>query len=146
MAEPTKTQTQPDREFDATATLDNETKSVKDSASPRCPKCGCAKVWRDGNRYSMFGDKIQRWLCRGCGLRFSDLEDMRKAWSTIERLERIETKALKSMDDKTLTRQICVSETKNLGTEQATTQNVPESKEDIKGKLVQFAWRLKQDG
>jgi integrase len=116
------------------------------SSSPRCPRCGCAKVWRDGNRYSMFGDKIQRWLCRGCGLRFSDLEDMRKAWSTIERFERIETKALKSMDDKTLTRQICVSETKNLGTEQTTTQNVPESKEDIKGKLVQFAWRLKQDG
>ena len=74
----------------------------------------------------MFGDKIQRWLCRGCGLRFSDLEDMRKAWSSIERFERIETKALKSMDDKTLTRQICVSETKNLGAEQATIQNVPE--------------------
>jgi hypothetical protein len=56
MAEPTKTQTQPDREFDAKAVLDNELESAEDSASPRCPKCGSAKVWRDGNRYSMFGD------------------------------------------------------------------------------------------
>ncbi len=44
------------------------------SQIPTCPKCGpkTAVVWRDGTYTPMFGEPIQRYLCRRCGLRFSD--------------------------------------------------------------------------
>jgi len=41
-------------------------KFASDGASPLCPECSSSKVWRDGLRGG-----VQRWLCRGCGLRFS---------------------------------------------------------------------------
>jgi integrase len=84
------------------------------SASPLCPKCDSKKVWRDAKRYTKLGDEIQRWYCRGCGRRFSDPQDVAKARSTFERLERIESKSLKSGSGIVTTRQICVTETKNL--------------------------------
>ncbi|MCJ7761933.1 hypothetical protein MUP38_00575 [Candidatus Bathyarchaeota archaeon] len=115
-------------------------------ANPPCPQCGSKKLWRDGLRYSIFGDEIQRWLCRNCDFRFSDPQDVQRAWSTFERVERIESKSLKSTGYKGITRQIRVKETKNLGPEQTIIQNVPESKEEIKGKLVQFAWKMQQEG
>jgi len=37
--------------------------------SPRCPRCGCCKVWRSG----IYRGR-QRWLCRSCGYRFSETE------------------------------------------------------------------------
>jgi len=37
----------------------------------RCPVCGSLRAWRDGVRHTWHGD-IQRWLCRDCGLRFSE--------------------------------------------------------------------------
>jgi hypothetical protein len=70
----------------------------------------------------MFGNPIQRWLCRDCALRFSDPDDIQKAKEAIETVEMIETKSLKSQDDKVFTRQICVTETKNLVAEQQTTE------------------------
>ena len=51
-------------------------------------KCSSKKVWRDSFRYSVFGDKIQRWLCRECGIRFSDPDDMEKSWSAHEKVVR----------------------------------------------------------
>ena len=84
------------------------------SVNPLCPKCGSKKVWRDAKRYTKLGDEIQRWYCRDCGRRFSDLQDVAKARSTFERLERIESKSLKSGKDIVTTCQICVTETKNL--------------------------------
>jgi transcriptional regulator NrdR family protein len=108
-----------------------------------CPQCGSRKLWRDGSRYSDFGDKIQRWLCRNCGLRFSDANDIKNAWSTIEKVERDETKTVKAAFDKGTTRQICVTETKNLATEQETIE-VPCRNENIKGKILEFLWQLKR--
>jgi integrase/ribosomal protein L37AE/L43A len=87
------------------------------SASPLCPKCDSKKVWRDAKRYTKLGDEIQRWYCRDCGRRFSDPQDVAKARSTFERLERIESKSLKSGNNIVATRQICVTETKNLDAE-----------------------------
>lgn len=63
-----------------------------DGASPLRPSCSSSKVWRDGLR-----GEVQRWLCRSCGYRFSG------------------SKTLKSGGAIVATRQICVSETKNLG-------------------------------
>jgi len=40
---------------------------------PKCPECNSQKVWRDGLRYLRSNRQpIQRWLCRSCGLRFSE--------------------------------------------------------------------------
>ncbi|MCW4047686.1 MAG: tyrosine-type recombinase/integrase [Candidatus Bathyarchaeota archaeon] len=114
-----------------------------------CPQCKSEKLWRDGLRHSAFGDEIQRWLCRDCGLRFSDPEDVQKAWSTIERVERIERQSLKSGDDIVATRQICVTETKNLAAEQQKTEVLRRNETDdtdLKGKIIEYAWWLKKDG
>ena len=124
-------------------------KPPKENSAPMsltCPQCRSRRLWRDGLRHSTFGDEIQRWLCRNCGMRFSDPEDVKKAWSTLERIERIESKSLKSGYAIVTSRQICVTETKNLGPEQKSIQQVPERREEIKGKLVQFAWRLQKEG
>jgi len=39
--------------------------------SVRCPQCNSDSLWRDGHRTSSKG-VIQRYLCKDCGLRFSD--------------------------------------------------------------------------
>ena len=39
---------------------------------PRCPECGSDRVWRDGWRRLRDGRRVQRYLCRDCGLRFSE--------------------------------------------------------------------------
>ncbi len=113
---------------------------------PSCPKCHDKKVWRDGLRYTIFGDAIQRWLCKNCGYRFSDPTDIQNSWSNTEKITRNQEMTLKSQIDITSSRQICVEETKNLGSEQKIIQNVPERREDIKGTLVQFAWRMQKEG
>ena len=119
------------------------------NASPLhpCPQCGSKKLWRDGLRSPMFGNPIQRWLCRECGLRFSDPDDVGKAKEAIETVEMIETKSLKSKDGIVTSRQICVTETKNLVAEQQTSE-VLRRKEtnEVKGKLVEFAWWMKKEG
>ncbi len=96
----------------------------------------------------MFGDQIQRWLCRDCGLRFSDPEDVQKANEAVESLEMIETKSLRSRDGIVNTYQICVMETKNLVAEQQTTEVLRrnDTSETVKGKLVEFAWWMKKEG
>jgi len=38
----------------------------------RCPECGCQRVWKDGWRRLRDGCRVQRYLCRDCGFRFSD--------------------------------------------------------------------------
>lgn len=38
-----------------------------------CPECASNRVWKDGVRQTKHG-RIQRWLCRSCGHRFSDLK------------------------------------------------------------------------
>jgi integrase len=83
-------------------------------ASPLCPKCRSNKVWRDAKRYTKLGDEIQRWYCRDCGRRFSDPIDIANSRSKLERIERIESKSLKTADKIDISRQICVTETKNL--------------------------------
>ena len=37
----------------------------------KCSECGSERVWKDGVRYTRFGE-VQRYLCRDCGYRFSE--------------------------------------------------------------------------
>ena len=102
-------------------------------SSPLCPKCGSARVWRDGLRYSVFEDPIQRWLCRNCGLRFSQPSKQKLK-------ESIYTPgALQSI------RQICAQKAKNLEQEQANLQ-VPGMNRDAKGMLVQYEAKMELEG
>ena len=89
--------------FESEADLCNgESEHATNSAGANlmCPHCRSKKLWRNGYRYTPFDDKIQRWLCCNCGRRFSDPQDVEKAWSTPEHFERVESKSIKSRDDK----------------------------------------------
>lgn len=44
-----------------------------------CPECGSREVFRNGTARSTFDVKIQRYICRECGRRFSSLDDIKKA-------------------------------------------------------------------
>jgi hypothetical protein len=57
----------------------------------------------------------------------------------------IETKSLKSPEDKVVTRQICVKETKNLAAEQQILQVPQKSEMELKGAIVEFIWQLKKE-
>jgi len=137
----------------------------------RCPQCGSEKTWRDGIRYSGFG-QVQRYVCRRCGYRFSDPEALREIQAKVqgmyrggkvsaeskssgmsEHVERILTKSLKSTLDIPSTRQICVTKTKgakNLAAAENQTQAagispLPDT-ETIKGKILEFLWQLEKNG
>jgi integrase/predicted RNA-binding Zn-ribbon protein involved in translation (DUF1610 family) len=149
MAELTSNATQlPDGIFGKANPTSSKSESADGSAdvSPLCPKCGSKKLWRDGNSYPIFAAKIQRWLCRECGHRFSDRNDLENAKKAIEVVGTVETKSLKSKPDIVVASQICVTETKNLAAEPQTIgvlrRNDPAT---IKGKIVEYEfWMLKQ--
>ena len=109
--------------------------------NPSCPKCGSKKVWRDGIRYQMFRDQIQRWRCRDCGSRFSDPKDVLKANQAVETIEMIETKPLKALYGIVNTSQICAMGAKNLTS--ATEYKTVAGEKDG---LIEYAWRCKKKG
>ncbi len=141
MAELTLNAKNPDSIFGKKAGLNNgKSEPASGSAgtshlNPPCPECKSQKVWRDAHRTSVFGDRIQRWLCRECGLRFSDPEDVKKSWSAHEKAGRMApNNEIISGNGIVTTRQICVEETKNLVAEQQTTVVLRRNTGDIKGK------------
>jgi integrase len=115
--------------------------------SPLCPRCGSKKLWRDGNNYTIFKERIQRWLCRDCSYRFSDRNDLQKAKAPFQAVETVDRKSLKSKPDIVVTSQICVMETKNLAAEPQTIgvlrRNDPAT---IKGKIVEYEFYLLKQG
>ena len=116
-------------------------------SSPLCPQCGSKRVWRDAYRVDSFGEKIQRWLCRDCGLRFSDPNGVKNSWSTQEKAARNGlSNEIKMTNDLVSSHQISVEETKNLSAEQQTTEVLRGNTGDIRGKLVEFAWWMKKEG
>jgi integrase len=117
------------------------------SASPLCPHCKSKRVWKDAHRYSVYGDKIQRWLCRDCALRFSDPEDIKNSWSKHEKEARSQlSNEIKMATDIVSSCQIGVKETKNLVAEQQIEVLRRNSTGDVKGKIIEYAWWLKKDG
>jgi integrase/ribosomal protein L37AE/L43A len=114
--------------------------------SPLCPQCSSKKVWRDGLRYLPFGEEIQRWLCRNCGLRFSDPNQLQKVKTAVETIETVDTKSLKSTQVIGTNRQICVMETKNLAQPQEIETCAGGKSLDINGKLIQFPFYCQKEG
>jgi integrase len=107
--------------------------------SSRCPSCSSPKVWRDGVRCNATKrSAVQRWLCRDCGLRFS------------------ESKALKSEPGIVGNAKYASSETKNLVTVTETKTVAGDRKrkpkqidllpEDVRGLLTKFMAYLEREG
>ena len=124
---------------------------VDAGTSPQCPQCRSKNAWRDGLRYQNPESRIiQRWLCRECGLRFSDPNTDKRTAAVVETVETVETKQLKRRNDKVTTRQIGVKETKNLDPQQ--NKDVVEISQSqthqttIQGEIVNFLWYLKKKG
>ena len=106
-----------------TKTEDKPSSKGDVGSSPLCPKCRSRRVWRDAKRYTPQGFEIQRWSCRDCGVRFSDPSDTQRAKEAMNRaVETVDSKSLKIADRIVTTRQICVTETKNLEAEQQKTE------------------------
>ncbi|MEM2968093.1 MAG: site-specific integrase [Candidatus Bathyarchaeia archaeon] len=115
-------------------------------SSPPCPRCRSRRVWKDAKRYTSRGFVIQRWSCRDCGMRFSDPNDARKAKEAAKTAAPVDSKPLKRPNSIVFTRQICVTETKNLAAEPQTTEVLRRSEAAAtNGKIVEYEfWLLKQ--
>ena len=121
--------------------------SGANSQIPSCPRCRSSRVWRDAKRNTPSGFEIQRWSCRDCGRRFSDPNDTQRVKEAARAVETVDTKSLKSGDGIVITRQICVTETKNLEAEQQNTEVLRRNEiGEPKGKIIEYAWWLKKDG
>lgn len=147
--------TSPPNQFSAATARQKELPSLQDplgDASPSCPHCGSRKVIRAGLRSPMFGEPIQRWLCKDCGLRFSDPGDIARAKVAFEQANLDLSKSLKGDTTTVVTRQICanlgdyreVGEAKNLVAEQQLVQVPQRTGVDLKGAVVDFVWQLKR--
>ncbi|MEJ2281261.1 MAG: tyrosine-type recombinase/integrase [Candidatus Bathyarchaeota archaeon] len=116
------------------------TKSV-----PTCPECNATKTWKDGTRKSENG-KIQRYICRECGYRFSETSFNR--FNDSQRNESTHRMPLNTPFNYLLDCQIGVNQTKvakNL-VKVESQQKAAQRESNIKGHLISFAWHLKKMG
>lgn len=99
-----------------------------------CPECGFSKVYKDGTRENSDGFMVQRWKCAECGFHFSGKPNGYKGCST------------------TLTNsQVCVilQDAKNLAPEteiKTVREDLEKTPQDLKGKLIEFAWHMEKQG
>ncbi len=99
------------------------------SQIPFCPTCipQRTKVDRDGLRYLKDGSERQRYICYGCGLRFSE-------------------KVLKTDVDIAGERQICAGEAKNLHVPKAKCYGTGELPDETKALITVFEGWLQKEG
>jgi integrase/ribosomal protein L37AE/L43A len=131
------------------AELTSEEQSPNSLPDSPCPECKSTKLYRDGLRYLADGSTIQRWLCRKCGLRFSDPTTSFKAKNALATIATVQTKPLKSKQTITNAYQICVRETKNLEPQTETKTVAGEKsqlKDDIEGLHAQYLAYLEREG
>jgi integrase len=99
-------------------------------ASRECPNCHSKRNWKDGVRQTTFGS-IQRFICRECGLRFSDSKGLNLDNSTYGVSQLCAELEAKKLDT--------AIETKTVAGE-ISTQLSAESK------ILEHAWWLKKNG
>jgi len=99
-----------------------------EEASRECPECHSKKNWKAGVRQTLNGE-VQRFLCRECGLRFSEKSNKELHVNSGRQLRAI-LKEAKKLDSAT--------EMKTVAGE---SQKIAQ---DTKGKILEFAWHLKK--
>jgi integrase/rubredoxin len=97
-----------------------------------CPQCGSVKNWKDGLRYTIGGDAVQRYVCRKCGYRFSETSLNSKPSGKVEKQNHVAV----YWREGPLTLQSGSEKWAAGATEKAET----------KGKIVEFLWHLKKEG
>lgn len=98
----------------------------------QCPECGCKGLFKDGKRHLSTGEKIQRFLCRACGYRFSEKPISPK--SVDYRRQLCVFKEAKKLDPTT--------ETKTVAGERKPTQEI----EIAGGKIVELIRYMERQG
>jgi len=98
-----------------------------------CPECGSNRLFKDGLRYLNDGSQIQRWLCRNCGLRFSENRNSFKNCQT------------NSKSDAHQKVKLLVEVQKEIEKWQAGGTETQQQL-DIKGKILEFLWHLQKQG
>jgi integrase len=103
-------------QLDNIATIPTAIEDVH-SKAVQCPECSSSKAFRNGVAYSNFDVKIQRYVCRSCGRRFSDTDDLKRAKQVADSY--LSTLNLKVEGANIETSQVCVlkEEAKNLTSE-----------------------------
>ena len=119
-----------------------------------CPQCGSKSLWKDGLRY-LAGGTVQRWLCKGCGYRFSDSKSKEDCdCPAVRDVQKIPTSSLKTSDSLPYGCQVGAriqSEAKNLVELESRIRKraagaTTKTEEEVKGKIVEFLWYLKKQG
>jgi integrase len=116
------------------------------SQIPLCPRCGSSQVWRAGTYGSLFGVVVQRWLCRGCGRRFSDPAGVAAAKKLSQQNLLVAPKTLNGCGGLSGVCQICVVEAKNLVAEQQETGVLRKEIFDINALAAKYEWYLQKEG
>ena len=114
----------------------------------KCPECGSPRVWKDGIRYTHFGE-VQRYICRDCVYRFSSSEGS----EPFEPHQKVHRQILSCGSAIPSSRQVCVSQTKamiNLAEVETRTQETAAGATTvdlatIKGKIFEVGWYLKKE-
>jgi len=104
----------------------------------RCPSCKSKRIWKDGFRKLGGGRKVQRWICRDCGFRFSKKNEFSK-------------KNVINGGRHTVKYQVCAVRAKNLVQPEPLKKRVAgatkkTSEADLKGKIIEYLWMMKKQG
>ncbi|MDR2204115.1 MAG: tyrosine-type recombinase/integrase [Nitrososphaerota archaeon] len=118
------------------------------SQIPTCPNCGATaqKIWRAGTYQSALRDVVQRWLCRQCGVRFSDPNDIATAKERLQQEYTFKANTLKCGETVSDSCQISAWRAKNLEPTLTYNGNVGESRQENKGQIIEFAWWMQKEG
>jgi hypothetical protein len=108
-------------------------------ANPLCPECGSNRLYRAGLRYLADGCRVQRWLCRDYGYRFSE----KTSHDCLEL-------AINISNGLAVKRRICAKDAKNLtkATETKTVAGTPKQPlpPDAKGILTKYMAYIEREG
>jgi len=125
--------------------------SSVNSPSP-CPQCGSKRLHKDGLRYSPEGPGVQRWLCRGCGYRFSEkpLKEKQKwaintpNFSSSRRQIQIRVEETKNLTSATEIKTVAgdINRRKTFDT----TRNIDVISEEARGLIIEFMAYLEREG
>jgi integrase len=106
-----------------------------------CPECGSKRLYKDGLRPLPDDSSVQRWLCRDCGLRFSEKKPLQENshWH------------INTAGHSTSGRQVCAElltrSAKNLATVETRQEKAQrEGTRCLPGTLVDYAWKMKKRG
>ena len=118
---------------------------IPPASSNICPQCSSSLVWKDGFR-SHEGVRIQRYLCRICGARFSESTSNLKGESEFGDSSRGE--GLNNLSEESGTRRVGASNNGVINTVATETigKIVAGDVNETKSLLVQYSWYLKNRG